>query len=47
MSKIAIIGSGSWGSALSTYLGNKGEDVTIWSFAEDEKELIANFYQMQ
>lgn len=42
MSKIAIIGSGSWGSALSIYLGNKGEDVTIWSFAEDEKNLINN-----
>ncbi len=42
MSKIAIIGSGSWGAALSIYLGNKGEDVTIWSFAEDEKDLINN-----
>lgn len=42
MSKIAIIGSGSWGSALSIYLGNKGEDIKIWSFSEDEKNLINN-----
>ena len=27
MKKIAIIGSGSWGSALAIYLGNKGENV--------------------
>ena len=40
MKKIAIIGSGSWGSALGIYLGNKGENVTIWSFSEDEKDLI-------
>ena len=42
MKKIAIIGSGSWGSALGIYLGNKGENVTIWSFSEDEKNLINN-----
>ncbi len=40
MNKIAIIGSGSWGSALGIYLGNKGENVTIWSFSENEKDLI-------
>jgi glycerol-3-phosphate dehydrogenase (NAD(P)+) len=40
MKKIAIIGSGSWGSALAVYLGNKGENVCIWSFAEDEKDLM-------
>ena len=40
MRKIAIIGSGSWGSALAIYLGKKGENVVIWSFAEDEKEMI-------
>ena len=40
MKKIAIIGSGSWGSALAIYLGNKGENVSIWSFSESEKDLI-------
>lgn len=42
MRKIAIIGSGSWGSALGIYLGNKGENVSIWSFSEEEKNLINN-----
>lgn len=42
MKKIAIIGSGSWGSALAIYLGNKGENVVIWSFSEEEKSLINN-----
>lgn len=42
MKKIAVIGSGSWGSALAIYLGNKGENVEIWSFAEDEIDYINN-----
>ena len=42
MKKIAIIGSGSWGSALAIYLGNKNENVEIWSFAEEERDLINN-----
>ena len=40
MKKIAIIGSGSWGVALSIHLANMGHMVKIWSFAEDEAELI-------
>ena len=40
MRKVAIIGSGSWGSALAIYLGRKGEEVKLWSFSEDEKDLI-------
>lgn len=42
MKKIAIIGSGSWGSALAIYLGSKSENVTIWSFLEEEKDIINN-----
>lgn len=42
MSKVTIIGSGSWGSALAIYLGNKGEEVKVWSFSEDEKDMINN-----
>ena len=42
MRKIAVIGSGSWGVALSVYLAGQGNDVKIWSFAEDERNLINN-----
>lgn len=42
MKKIAVIGSGSWGVALSIYLANRGNDITIWSFNENEKDLINN-----
>lgn len=39
---IAVIGSGSWGVALAIYLSNIGHKVKIWSFAEEEKDLINN-----
>jgi glycerol-3-phosphate dehydrogenase (NAD(P)+) len=40
MKNIAIIGSGSWGVALSIYLANEGNNVKVWSFDEEEKRLI-------
>ncbi len=42
MSNIAVIGSGSWGCALSVYLGNQGHNVRLWSFSPDERDLINN-----
>lgn len=42
MKKIAIIGSGSWGVALGIYLSGNGNQVKIWSFNEEEKNLINN-----
>lgn len=42
MSKIAIIGSGSWGAALGIFLANNGNQVSLWSFNEDEKNSINN-----
>ncbi len=42
MKKIAIIGSGSWGSALGIYLAQNGNEVKIWSFSDEEKDLINN-----
>lgn len=51
MKNIAIIGSGSWGVALAIHLAKLGNNIKIWSFAEDERDLInkeksANSYQM-
>ena len=40
MRNIAIIGSGSWGVALAIHLAKCGNNIKIWSFAEEEKELI-------
>ena len=40
MKKIAIIGSGSWGVALATHLAKCGNSVKLWSFSEEEKEII-------
>ena len=42
MKKIAIVGSGSWGSALAIYLAKKVEIVSVWSFLEEEKDIINN-----
>jgi glycerol-3-phosphate dehydrogenase (NAD(P)+) len=39
---IAIIGSGSWGVALAIHLAKLGNKVKIWSFAEEERDLINN-----
>ncbi len=42
MKSIAIIGSGSWGVALGIHLARLGNKVKIWSFAEEERDLINN-----
>lgn len=42
MKNIAIIGSGSWGVALAIHLASIGNNVKIWSFMEDEKDMINN-----
>lgn len=40
MKKISIIGSGSWGTALAVTLAGEGHQIKIWSFSEEEKDLI-------
>ena len=42
MRNIAIIGSGSWGVALAIHLAKQGHNVKIWSFAQDECDMINN-----
>lgn len=38
--KISVIGSGSWGVALACLLNHNGHDVKIWSFLQEEADLI-------
>ena len=42
MKNIAIIGSGSWGIALAMHLARIGNSIKVWSFDEEEKNLINN-----
>ena len=42
MKTIAIIGSGSWGVALAVHLASIGNNVKIWSFMEEERDIINN-----
>lgn len=40
MKNICIIGSGSWGCALAIHLAKQGHKIKIWSFTEEETNLI-------
>ena len=40
MKSIAIIGSGSWGVALGIHLANLNNNVKLWSFSEEECNMI-------
>ncbi len=42
MKNIAILGSGGWGVALSLILNKNGHNVKIWSYTEEEKNIINN-----
>ena len=42
MKNIAVIGSGSWGVALAIHLAKLGNNIKIWSFSEEERDLINN-----
>ncbi len=42
MRNISIIGRGSWGVALAIHLAKLGNNVKMWSFSEEEKDLINN-----
>ena len=42
MKKVAIIGSGSWGAALGIYLASMKNEVKLWSYSEDECNMINN-----
>lgn len=41
MSKISVLGAGTWGTALAIELANKGQEVTLWSAPEVAREIEA------
>jgi Glycerol-3-phosphate dehydrogenase len=41
MSKISVLGAGTWGTALAIELANKGQEVTLWSAVEREINALA------
>lgn len=44
MSKIGILGTGTWGIALGRMLANTGHDVMMWSAIEKEIEELSLTY---
>ena len=38
--KIAVLGSGGWGTALALVLLENGHDVTLWSYTEEESAVL-------
>lgn len=38
--KISVIGSGGWGTALALLLLENGNDVTLWSYSEEESKVL-------
>ena len=38
--KITVLGSGGWGTALSTLLHDNGHDVTLWSYEQRESDVM-------
>ena len=45
MTKVGIIGAGSWGTALAILLNNNGHEVTIWSYKQEEIDMLKNEHE--
>ena len=47
MARIAVIGAGSWGTALTHCLSGNGHDVIVWSIDSDEVDMINRFHEQK
>ncbi|MCC6095095.1 MAG: NAD(P)-dependent glycerol-3-phosphate dehydrogenase [Eubacterium sp.] len=45
MANISVIGSGSWGTALTWLLCNNGHALTLWSYRPEEREMYVKKHQ--
>ena len=41
--KISVVGSGGWGTAIATLLAKNGHSVTLWSYSKEESENLAKY----
>lgn len=45
MAKVSVLGAGSWGTALSVVLRSNGHDVTVWSIAQSEIDMLTQHHE--
>jgi glycerol-3-phosphate dehydrogenase (NAD(P)+) len=43
--KIAVVGAGSWGTAIADLLASKGYQIDLWAFEKEVKEQIEQFHE--
>jgi glycerol-3-phosphate dehydrogenase (NAD(P)+) len=43
--KIAVVGAGSWGTAIADLLACKGYQVELWAFEKEVKSQIEEFHE--
>ncbi|MBW2408527.1 MAG: hypothetical protein JRF72_01930 [Deltaproteobacteria bacterium] len=43
--KIAVVGAGSWGTAIADLLGCKGFQVSLWVYEEEVRDQIERFQE--
>ena len=47
MAEIGMLGAGSWGTALTFELSNRGHHVTVWSIAQDEVDMLNSEHEQK